>query len=382
MYHLGLYDEDEINLVTQNCQLVIVPHELPKEARFSNETTYNIIQGSDRKRYMLSNRKNKGGQHLLKSQTRHSTVYIHEMRNSRSVLVDTIHDSDKVSNIIPGVTVEHKEYANESSRVEVRFEGNSTAINQEEIRTEPFPEKFTQTELSEQHDGLWHDPLRNGQGLDLHVKDGRAVLAWYHYPDDKPYGTSDWIITSFDLKEGTETFDLWATKGGSFSDPTVAEKVKVGKGQIYFLGPNSGVFQYRTEKFGRGHFPISPVNLDSHEDNGTYYNRHRDGEGFTIRFLDDGQRCLAYWYTYQNKVNDPSTGFQRRRWFLLDGTMKNGTYVLNAMKVDGQFLGVNTDEPLTTVEGQCKIVKVNGDEFRFVSEVPGYELDMMLERLL
>ena len=36
-------------------------------------------------------------------------------------------------------------------------------------------------ELSEKHSGAWYNARYNGQGIDLHVKDGRMALYWYTY---------------------------------------------------------------------------------------------------------------------------------------------------------------------------------------------------------
>jgi len=383
MYHLGLYDQDEIVNVTKNTELVICPHEIPKEARFSNESVYNIIKGTDGKMYMVSTRKHRGGQHILKNLNNNDSVWIHEMRNYRSVLVDAISSKadNQVSTIIPGVKLTHLEYSNEVSRVRVEFDNDTTKIESNEIITEPFPEKFAQIELSEDHDGLWYDPIRNGQGLDLHIKDGKAVLSWYHYPDDKPYGTTDWIISSFDIGEGIEKFDLWSTSGGKFENPASADKVKVGEGQIYFTGPDTGIFQYRTEKFGRGHFPISPVIRQTSPSNGAYYDPQRDGEGFTLRFLDDGERCVGYWYTYEHRINDPIKKYHRRRWFMLDGNLVDGKYQLKTYRVDGQFLAINVKQPATEELGISVLVPKTNRNFQFISTVPDYNIDIEIKRL-
>lgn len=322
MVFLGLADEDEIRRIGQNTQVVIVPHELPKQARRKNEWAYvQVINGNTKSVYYLSTRKTRGGQNLL-GNLLDGKLFIHEAKGSATYRLDSIKEGEQ-SSAIPGVNIEYLEYKNETARVNILFEGQ-TAMPETETISEEFPDKLSIVELEQKHSGMWGDPSFQGQGIDLQVKGDRFTVAWYTYNEHNT-GRRFFVGTGR-LKEGPEEFDLYTTEGGSFENPSSAIQKYAGRAQIYFLSDSIGRFNYNTIEYGRGGMELKQVTRSAltNEPSGMYYDPSRNNEGFTVHFLPNDRISLV-WYTFGPK----DWNSDNQRWYIAFGkSITPGAYTL------------------------------------------------------
>jgi hypothetical protein len=372
VFYLGFFKEDEVKVISTNSQVVVCPWEMSKSMRAENEKPIIIIDNgsTERARYFVSVRKSKGYPYAPNES---EVLYLHKGSND-SLLLDELKVGES-SDKIPNVTITHLEHENEVSLVDVKFDNQNEAPNSEEIYPVAFPNHIDGVELSDKHDGLWYNEKMDGQGFDLYVKNGRMNMYWYTFRNTI---MPEWFTIAADLTNGPELFDIYMTEGGSFSDPASAEPVVIGKGQLYFLDDKNGVFNYITQMHGRGSIPITPVVTSNGPKDGAYYNPDRNYEGFSLRFLNEGERCVGYWYTYR----DTNRFFPEldKNWFLLDGVLQSdGSYLLDMNILKGNFIQYN-DEAEPRLLGQVKLIP-NGDGFVFESTVENYELTSQLQKL-
>jgi hypothetical protein len=152
------------------------------------------------------------------------------------------------------------------------------------------------------HSGAWYNKSFDGQGLDIYLKDrdGKTemVLYWYTYGDA---GLPIYYIGHGFVEGGVCEFDLLITEGGTWDDPTTYRNVKVGRGQLYFLTDDFGVFNYHTEQYGRGGFEITPIVLTDNDMDGAWFDRTKNGSGFGLRFFNrTDDLVVGYWYNFDN----------------------------------------------------------------------------------
>lgn len=380
MYRLGLYSEDEVNVITTNEQVIVCPHELDKEMRKPNEFVYNIVKSpTNRKVYFISNRKRKGHWQLYRT-NEEGLIYIHERDNNAGSILEATLRVGEESDVIQGVTVKNLEFKNEVNKIEVEFAQDISRTTQDEIDTRVFPEMLNGVELSEVHDGMWYNPTFNGQGFDVFVKDNRLALYWYTYNTGR-YSQPDWYLATAELKEGVEQFDIYTTKFGRFDNPARAETIKVGEGQIYFFNNDRGIFTYNTEEHGKGAINLQRLVAKQSENDGVFYDPKRNGEGLTVRFLNDGKKVVATWYTYFAKGNF-ITGLSKR-WVSLDGVRNDdNTYTCKVLRTSGDFMRVNTDPVEFANIGEATLtVSPEGEPQTFKSTADNMVVELDLKRI-
>lgn len=74
---------------------------------------------------------------------------------------------------------------------------------------------------------------------------------------------------------------------------------------------------------------------------GSWYNPSRNGEGFHIQLLDNGQ-ALVIWFTYPGVSDDPAT---EQSWILGIGEFSGNTITINdAFKANGPVFGDGYDK--------------------------------------
>ena len=379
-YYLGFYQQDEVRKITSNSQFIVCPWEMSKTMRAGNEKPFNIIEpGEDtsfRGNFFVSVRKQRGTPLGYKE----GVLYIHKA-NSASWLLDEI-GPGKESRVIPGVTVKHLKHENEVSLVEVIYDNDSSNPVPEVIQDEKFPEPENHSEVSEAHDGLWYNPKTNGQGFDIHIKNGRMNLYWYTYSEHGSLGDSlRWYIAECDLSNGPEVFDLYTVEDATFNDPSAGKVKQIGKGQFYCLDEKNGFFSFLTEVHGRGSFAVTKFADSNSSKDGSWYDPARNYEGFTFRFLDEGKRCIGFWYTHG--LNNPYLGPAGREWYLLDGERQSdGSYLLQALSTSNQykFQEYNLYDVDYKNAGQVKLTP-DGDRFVFESDMKNRILKSKLQRI-
>lgn len=234
-----------------------------------------------------------------------------------------------------------------------------------------FPKHVPGVSLEEWHSGLWYNPNMDGQGFDIHIKNGKLVLVWYTYDRDLPTGGTfppqRFYIASCNTHEGLEEFDIVTTEGGTFSDPSQRVEKTIGKGQLYFFSDTQGVFLYDTEEHGYGAVEITNLVKTSDDSrNGFWWDSARAGEGLTFNMLDQN-RCIGYLYTYDR----PKTMYygtvprSTQRWYLFEGifsTDDKGDYfqckIYQPWK--GQALSAKLKyDPLVVGTGQLRFTNKN-----------------------
>lgn len=382
MIKLGLVDQEEILTVTESTQVNVIPLELPKAARRKKEWAYvRIIK--DNKPYFISIRKGRGAQNILRKDWE-QRLYIYEASNGANGILGNAtfrtgivlpDESNDVA--IPGVVIEYLEYKDEVARVNIIFENDSTRVVEQKIES-GFPSRISHIELNESHSGHWYDPYFNGQGIDLHVKDDKFVLIWFTYNQQDT--RRRFYTATGTLGEGPEEFEIRTTENerGGFDSPSKRIETVIGAGQIYFLNEGKGVFNFNTQEHGRGSITLThltnrtPEALDS-KYSGIFYNKQRDGEGFSFQFLE-GDICVLDWYTYgpKNKSGGwgrPSDEIDTQRWYTGVGKKtSSNTYVFPIKLVAGlKFLEIN-DEPTPEEligEATLTINKINWMDFQY-----------------
>jgi hypothetical protein len=309
--------DTEISYISTSCEILLTPIEMTQNALLENETQTAIINTGPKTSdsMYLSIRKRVGFPYTY-DRDNPETLYIHrKIDDKMSDLTQTMEPSETF--IFNDVTIKYLEYNNETARIRIIYDDED---NIKEIPiTVGFPEKLDSVEISERHNGLWYDPLYNGQGFDLTVNNDKMNLMWYTYDDE---GTNHrFYMGTATLEEGIEEFELYYTKNGTPDAPQEATLVNGGKGQLYFIDDNHGVFNYITEEFGRGSIDIVPIATNQHEVSGLWYDPTRNREGYSIQvFPDRNNRCMLFWYTYAGNQRYN----KRQMWFMAEGYLNNG----------------------------------------------------------
>lgn len=382
-FELGFYKEDEVRRINKNSQFVVCPWEMNKRMRSNNEKPFNIVETDQyvgREKHFISVRKQRGTPHGAEE----GVVFIHRA-NSASWLLDRIAPGEE-SKRIPGVTVKHIEHKNEVSLVEVIYDNDKSVPNKEKIQDEKFPVPLAHTEVNQAHDGLWYNANMNGQGLDVHIKGGRMNIYWYTYQSPvKGVGSNKaWFVAECDLKNGPEVFDIFTVEDADFNNPSVGDINVIGKGQFYCLDNNNAVLSFLTKDHGRGSVNLTKLAASDSPNDGAWYNPNRNKEGFTLRFMDNGNRCVGFWYTFSTSNNNPFFPIPASAiWYMLDGTkQEDGSYVLDCINTDGEyrFLKYNMYDVDYEVIGQVTLTP-KGDKFVFESNINNRELTSELQKI-
>lgn len=305
-FTFGLHLTDEVLRVTKNARFDVVPWEVPRRARRDDEWAYATIFNNHRfpesyerggGKYLwlgsatifVSTRKTKGYPWNIASKT--PTLYIHILNGPESVLIDAIEVGES-SKLIPGVTITHEN----TFTVVVEFEGDNTPVK--DLSTGRGKEHWAPAPGSPPKQGVYWNPHMAGQGIDLQQGKRGPVMFWYTQTDD---ALPDWYVADI----GDDGYGHLYTKYGLGEEPTYVGWVR--------LLEHEGVvhLDYHTDVHGKG--SIEMQQLGEYVNSGMYWNPARDGEGFTLREMDDGQ-IAGWFYTFEKG---------RRVWYHLYGAMDN-----------------------------------------------------------
>jgi hypothetical protein len=176
-----------------------------------------------------------------------------------------------------------------------------------------FPKKVDGVYLDETHSGLWYNPMFNGQGFDIDVREGKLKFTLFTFSRQKETRTElnyafkeqQYVLTgSCDVTDGIEEFDILH-----------GSKV-IGKGQLYFFNKDEGVFLYDTAEFGYNAIDLKRIASTTEDarsglwNNSDVPNEHLSVNIFpanTIANEKDIDRC----YGFFNRDNN--------RWYMFDG---------------------------------------------------------------
>lgn len=325
---------EEKTIIDKSRQILLAPIEMSPHSLHENEHRNVILRTPGNKDYYLSIRKDKGWPYIFGSGKGHY-LFVHTKNDDlKTVLEETMRPGD-TKRLLNGVTIQYHEYINETARVSVLF--NPTDPVEDQVIDTEFPEHMKSVVLGNQHNGLWYDPDFDGQGFDVQIRDNRMSVIWYTYNEDET--SRRYYIGSCDVGDGIEEFDMYTTEKGTFADPTTAQLIPAGKGQLYFFDDVSGVFNYNTPEFGRGSIEIQELARSQNPMNGLWYVPERNNEGFSIQFFDHLNTCTVYWYTYgKNPHSVSSINYKKnvtQRWFLCQGVKTGESYTMKIYETRG-----------------------------------------------
>lgn len=197
--------------------------------------------------------------------------------------------------------------------------------------------------ISSGYSGLWYDPARNGEGLQLEILDAnRATVYWFTYDDT---GAQRWFggigqITHDATGDSIQFPQMYVTQGGKFGPSFNPDDVKfqtVGSMSLTFGDCNNGTFKYTafgqsqtlpverlTQTMGAGcqsinGVPGEPVQAYAGQ-SGNWYDTSHNGEGFDLQWMSNGQAIVS-WYTYDTQGN--------QAWVMGVGAEQNGSIVFD-----------------------------------------------------
>jgi hypothetical protein len=208
------------------------------------------------------------------------------------------------------------------------------------------------------YSGMWFDPDRSGEGLQLEILDSNtALVEWFTYDEE---GGQRWVqgigqIIHSSNGDSIQFSQVYDTHGGIFGpnfDPESVSHTFRGNLALSFSDCNTGSFHYSaygqsqtlpivrlTLTMGGGCGPINGVPGQPIEpyagQSGSWYDTSHSGEGFELQWLNVNQ-ALVVWYTYDLLGN--------QIWLLGLGTEQNGAIVFNELsQTSGPHFGVGYD---------------------------------------
>ena len=94
---------------------------------------------------------------------------------------------------------------------------------------------------------------------------------------------------------------------------------------------------------------------------GAWYDPENDGQGFTLEIIEDGNRLIAFWYTYGEN--------QSKRWFTMDGPIDAGEADVSIIQTSGgSFLQPDPVERREWGTGHYSAIDCNHINFEINSE--------------
>jgi hypothetical protein len=364
---LGLEEDREVKVVTETQQVFVAPFELSERDLRENEyANVRIEKGTTP--YHVTLRKVKGA-HYGNNRRSEDTLYVYEYaRDKHSILILGTMKVGSSKTLPNGAVVKYLEYADETARVNIIY--NSSDVTPQDIpMLTGFQVPMGTVTVEPKHSGSWFNRDNNGEGFDIHVKEDRTVLYWYTY-NHKQTSRRFYYAVCPTTETGPIEFDILTTEDGTWEDPTLAESITVGKGELFFYDGNNGVFSYDLNDLGRGSIELVPVALSTdHPSNGSYYQPSRSGEGFTIQFYDHLNLCVAYWYSYGPTVRGSYGGYSgnmKQRWYACVGAKNaDGTYTLDVSEaLDNVWMGLR-DEPGVNSVGSATVTIVDDNNIKF-----------------
>lgn len=334
LVELGLASERSIKTLTVSAQVILAPIEIPDINLRENEYQH-VILGD----IHLSIRQFKAPQYPS-GQNEPDILYVHSRTSDHHAIrhLADLRPGDS-REVDTGVVVNFLEYKNETALIEVVVAGYKP---REKLTLPTGLAPNAGRDISAEHSGSWFDPLNKGQGLNLHIKNGRLMLYWY------TFGVGDFARRFFfgvcdDINDGHAEFKMFSTEDGTWADPTLHKSVDAGTARLYFTGDYSGHFMFDTPDYGRGSFPIRQLTWAQGGFSGAWYQKDRNGEGASIDYtLVDGKDfATVYWFTYGPKVGN-ARGNQKQRWFTASGfKQSDGTYNLKVYQIaNGLFMSL------------------------------------------
>jgi len=263
-----------------------------------------------------------------------------------------------------------------------------------------FPALAGAATIGPGYSGMWYDPARSGEGLQLEILDAnRATVYWFTYDDQ---GRQRWFggigqITHDATGDSIRFPQMYITHGGRFGpsfDPDDVQFQTEGTVSLSFGDCNNGTFKYTafgqsqtlpiqrlTQTMGAGCAPINgvpgePVMVYAGQ-SGNWYDTSRSGEGFDLQWMANGQAIVS-WYTYDTQGN--------QAWVMGVGAEQNGAIVFdNLFTTSGPKFGTAFD----TTQYQEKAwgtltltLDCNGGTAHYASTLPGFGSgDFTLTRL-
>ncbi len=197
--------------------------------------------------------------------------------------------------------------------------------------------------ISSGYSGMWYDPARSGEGLQLEILSSDvALVEWYTYDS---LGKQRWIQGVGNIAGDSIQFpQVYTTQGGKFGPAFNPDDVKinvVGSLSLTFGDCNTGTFKYTafgqsqtlpiqrlTLTMGAGCAPINGVPGEPVQSyagqSGSWYNATRSGEGFDLQWLANGAAVVT-WYTYDASGNQV--------WLLGVGSQQGNAIVFDQMAI-------------------------------------------------
>jgi len=187
-----------------------------------------------------------------------------------------------------------------------------------------FPESIKSANILPEHTGAWYDKRFGGQGFNIFVKEGKdgstsMALYWYTFDADQNpifyYGFANDFT-------GIPEFTMFATDGGTWSNPTTAVSRIVGSAKLEFLDA-IGIFHYNFPGiYNRGAIELTKIaNIADSPINGIWYEKATTGSGFTFLVFENGV-IAGDWYVQDEDM-----------WYSCEGTTED--YVMRIYKVVG-----------------------------------------------
>lgn len=209
--------------------------------------------------------------------------------------------------------------------------------------------------ISSGYSGMWYDPARSGEGLQLEILTPEfALVEWYTYDSQ---GKQRWIQGVGNIVGDSIQFaQAYTTQGGKFGPAFNKDDVKttvVGSLSLTFGDCNTGTFKYTafgqsqtlpiqrlTQTMGGGCAPINGVPgepvMSYAGQSGSWYNPARSGEGFDLQWLANGA-AMVTWYTYDASGNQV--------WLLGVGSQQGNAIVFDQMAItNGPKFGAAYDK--------------------------------------
>jgi hypothetical protein len=217
-----------------------------------------------------------------------------------------------------------------------------------------FPALSSAATIGSGHSGMWYDPARSGEGLQLEILGPDvALVEWYTYDAQ---GRQRWIQGVGNIAGNSIQFpQVYTTQGGKFGPAFNPDDVKVdvvGNLSLTFGDCNTGTFRYTafgqsqtlpiqrlTQTMGAGCAPINGVPgepvMSYAGQSGSWYNTTRSGEGFDLQWLSNGA-AIVTWYTYDAAGNQV--------WLLGVGSQQGNAIVFDQMAItNGPKFGASYD---------------------------------------
>jgi hypothetical protein len=206
--------------------------------------------------------------------------------------------------------------------------------------------------------GMWYDPARSGEGLQLEVLDSNtAIVYWFTYDEQ---GKQRWFggigqIAHTSAGDSIQFPEMYVTHGGKFGpsfNPGDVQFQTVGNASVSFTDCNTGTFRYSafgqsqtlpmqrlTQTMGAGctsinGVPGQPV-MPYAGQSGNWYDVAHSGEGFDLEWMADNQAVVS-WYTYDTSG--------KQVWVMGVGTRQDDAIVFdNLFTTSGPHFGVGFD---------------------------------------